>query len=99
MSREKVRRRGSVFGEDGKTEVIDEVVADFADFGTDAGLAKQVDKFVNDHCSEFYGVDFKEEQNLAWTALHGQFVEMIEIHLESFCKGKKLQMFNPRLDW
>ena len=82
------RRRGSVLGEDTKTEQLDDLVVDFAAFGVDGEFADAVDDFIDRNCAGFAGVDLCEEQNLEWTALHHKFVELVERYLESFCKEK-----------
>ncbi len=58
----------------------------FADFGTSEGLAASVDDFIAAHCSCFAGAAMADEQPLERTALHREFVALIEGQLESFCK-------------
>ena len=74
---------------EGKAEALDDIVVEFANWGTDAGLSDAVDAFVTDHCGPFAGVDIAAEQPLEWTALHEKFVEIIDHHLDVFCKQSK----------
>ena len=80
------RRRGSVFGEDGKTEIIDDLVADFAEWGSDTDLAEAVEEFIESNSQMFEGVEIEGEQDLEWKGMPDRFVELIERHLEAFCK-------------
>ena len=72
--------------EDCKTEALDDIVAEIANWGTDAGLSDAMDDFISDHCEPFAGADIAEEQPLEWTTLHEKFVALIDQHLEGFCK-------------
>mmetsp|Transcript_21822 Transcript_21822/g.43576 ORF Transcript_21822/g.43576 Transcript_21822/m.43576 type:complete len:326 (+) Transcript_21822:135-1112(+) len=65
---------------------IDPLVNSFAEFGTTGDLSTAIATFIEDNCEVFEGADADGEQNLAWTDMHNQFVEMIELHLETFCK-------------
>ena len=64
----------------------DELLRAFTEFGTSPELASVVDAFVLSNCRSFQGANLREEHCLGWTLLHAEYVDLIELHLESFCK-------------
>jgi hypothetical protein len=45
-----------------------------------------IDEWVSEHCEPFEGVKLGDEQQLAWSDMHREFIGMVELNLESFCK-------------
>ncbi|GMH80994.1 hypothetical protein TrLO_g9611 [Triparma laevis f. longispina] len=64
----------------------DPLINAFADFGTTGGLDSAINEFIDDNCEHFEGAEEGGEMKLKWTDLHRQYVETIELHLETFCK-------------
>ncbi|GMH81079.1 hypothetical protein TrST_g8660 [Triparma strigata] len=65
---------------------VDPLINAFADFGTTGDLDDAISNFIEENCEHFEGAEEGGENKLEWTDLHRQYVEMIELHLESFCK-------------
>ena len=62
------------------------VVREFAEFGTTGELDDAIMQFVDEHCEKFEGVELDGDMDLSFTDLHNKFIEMIELHMEAFCK-------------
>ena len=67
-------------------KLINPLVADFSDFCTTEAFEGEVREFIDANCRQFAGVDLEDEQTLASTALHHDFIAIVERRLETFCK-------------
>ncbi|GMI20878.1 hypothetical protein TeGR_g8242 [Tetraparma gracilis] len=69
----------------GDDSEVPPLVAGFAQFCTSEEFQDVLTQFEDDHCSVFRGVDLEGEQELEWTDLHRQYVEIVEERMEKFC--------------
>lgn len=74
----------------------DPLINAFADFGTTGGLDSAINEFIDDNCEHFEGAEEGGEMKLKWTDLHRQYVETIELHLETFCKEVRIEASEAR---
>ncbi len=57
---------------------IPRIVEDFTIFCTSEAFGNDLFDFESENCSSFKGADIEGEQSLEWTAIHGEYVELVE---------------------
>jgi hypothetical protein len=62
------------------------ILAKFADWGTSPDLTDKIERFMQESCESMKDASLDCEQDLEWTSLHAEYVDMIETEMESFCK-------------
>ena len=67
-------------------QIISPLVVEFCEFATDSVFDGEVTDFIQANCKDFLGVELGDEQPLSWTALHREFLDIVERCLEAFCK-------------
>ena len=67
-------------------QLISPLVVAFCEFCTTEAFEGEVQDFIEENCVEFAGHELGEEQPLSWTALHRDWLDVVERRLESFCK-------------
>ena len=67
-------------------QLISPLVVAFCEFCTTEAFEGEVSEFIEANCAEFAGHDLGGEQLLSWTALHRDWLELVERRLEGFCK-------------
>ncbi len=92
MSEGKHEGKGS---EDASSDV-DPILEEFAEFATSSAFADDIADFLKENCGSFASKDFEDgrekisdgEQKLEWTALHKEYLDLLEKKLEDFCEEK-----------
>ena len=81
-------------GKSGDGVLEDPLIEAFAEFATSEAFGEEVNAFFRDNCDTFASATFEDdrknitegEQRLEWTALHRDYLELVESKLGVFCE-------------